>query len=179
MPIHLNSPGPIIQGFGGAIPQIDDSVFLAPGAAVIGDVTIGPESSVWYNCVIRGDDHFIRIGARTNIQDGTVIHVTIETHPTIIGDDVIVGHGARLHGCTLHENCLIGISATVLDGAEVGEQAMLAAGSLLPPHKKVPPGELWGGIPARKMRDLTDDDRAFLQFDAAHYVKLAARYRAG
>ncbi len=133
----------IIYPYGAATPNIDPSAFVAPGAAVVGDVTIGSEAIIWYGCVLRGDDHWIRVGPRTSVQDGTVIHVSLETHPTDIGADVVIGHGVRLHGCTLQDRCLIGIGAIVLDGAVVESGAFVAAGALVAPGKRVPGGELW------------------------------------
>ncbi len=174
-------PQAIIRPFGGVWPAIDDSAFIAPGAVVIGDVVIGPQSSIWYGVVVRGDDHAIRIGARTNIQDGTIIHVFNDgrsTFPTEIGDDVIVGHGAKLHGCRLDNGCLIGIGAIVLDGAVIERQALVAAGSVVAPGKVVPEGQLWAGNPARYKRDLTDEERGYLGWNVGHYVRTAAAHKA-
>ncbi|GGX56279.1 gamma carbonic anhydrase family protein [Saccharospirillum salsuginis] len=167
----------IIEPWNDITPTIDASAFVATGAAVVGDVTLGPDSSVWYGSVLRGDDHWIRVGAGSNIQDGTVIHVSLDTHPTRIGDRVTVGHGARLHGCTIGDESLVGIGAIVLDGAELEPGSMLAAGAMLTPGKRVPSGELWAGSPARKLRDLTQADLDFIRWDAEHYIKLARRYR--
>jgi len=167
----------IIEPWNDIEPTIDPSAFIATGAAVVGDVTLGPDSSVWYGCVLRGDDHWIRVGAGSNIQDGTVIHVSLDTHPTLIGERVTVGHGARLHGCTIGDESLVGIGAIVLDGAELEPGSMLAAGAMLTPGKRVPSGELWAGSPARKLRDLSRDDLDFIRWDAEHYVKLARSYR--
>ncbi|MEQ8441551.1 MAG: gamma carbonic anhydrase family protein [Alphaproteobacteria bacterium] len=172
------SQDPIIMPYQGKVPRIDPTAYVAPGAVIVGDVEIGPEASVWFGCVLRGDDQRIEVGAGSNVQDGTVIHVTLDTGPTVLGRDVIIGHGARLHGCTLMDGCLIGIGAVVLDWAVVEPGAFLAAGALLPPKKTVPSGELWAGNPARKLRDLRDADREFLAFDAAHYKKLTAQYLA-
>jgi carbonic anhydrase/acetyltransferase-like protein (isoleucine patch superfamily) len=169
---------PHLLTFGGKAPGIDASVFLAPGCAVVGDVEIGPGSSVWFGAVVRGDVNFVRIGARTNIQDQAVVHVTGGSHPTVIGDDVTVGHQAVLHGCTVKDRCLIGIGAIVLDGAVVGEEAMVGAGALVPPGMVVPARALVMGAPARVKRTLTDDDVEGLRASAAHYVEYAARYRA-
>jgi carbonic anhydrase/acetyltransferase-like protein (isoleucine patch superfamily) len=148
------------------------------GATVVGDVEIGEDSSVWPGVVLRGDVNFIRVGARTNLQDGTVVHVTTATHPTVVGDDVTVGHRAVLHGCVIHDRCLVGIGAVVLDGAVVGPDAMVGAGALVPPGAVVPPGMLFLGAPARPKRPLTPDEVAGLRRSAASYVELAARYRA-
>jgi carbonic anhydrase/acetyltransferase-like protein (isoleucine patch superfamily) len=168
----------VIHAFGGSSPRIDPSVFLAAGSVVIGDVALGAGSSVWFGAVVRGDVNSIRVGARTNIQDQAVIHVTGGTHPTVIGDDVTIGHQAVLHGCTVGDRCLIGIGAIVLDGAVVGEEAMVGAGALVPPGMVVPARTLVMGTPARVKRALDDGEVAGLRASAAHYVEYAARYRA-
>lgn len=161
----------------GIAPQIDASVFLAPSVCVIGDVQIGEKSSLWFNVLVRGDVNYIRIGKRTNIQDGTVIHVTHKTHPTVIGDDVSVGHSVTLHGCTIQDRCLIGIGAIILDGVEVGESSLVAAGSLLTPGTKVPPRSLVMGSPARVRKELTDADCADFHAIAERYIKYQDDYR--
>jgi carbonic anhydrase/acetyltransferase-like protein (isoleucine patch superfamily) len=161
----------------GIAPQIDASVFLAPSACVIGDVQIGEKSSLWFNVLVRGDVNYIRIGKRTNIQDGTVIHVTRKTHPTVIGDDVSVGHSVTLHGCTIQDRCLIGIGAIILDGVEVGESSLVAAGSLLTPGTKVPPRSLVMGSPARVRKELTDADCADFHAIAERYITYQDDYR--
>jgi carbonic anhydrase/acetyltransferase-like protein (isoleucine patch superfamily) len=161
----------------GIAPQIDASVFLAPNACVIGDVQIGEKSSLWFNVLVRGDVNYIRIGKRTNIQDGTVIHVTLKTHPTVIGDDVSVGHSVTLHGCTIQDGCLIGIGAIILDGVEVGESSLVAAGSLLTPGTKIPPRSLVMGSPARVRKELTDAECADFHSIAERYIKYQDDYR--
>jgi len=161
----------------GIAPQIDASVFLAPSACVIGDVQIGEKSSLWFNVLVRGDVNYIRIGKRTNIQDGTVIHVTHKTHPTVIGDDVSVGHSVTLHGCTIQDGCLIGIGAIILDGVEVGESSLVAAGSLLTPGTKIPPRSLVMGSPARVRKELTDAECADFHSIAERYIKYQDDYR--
>jgi carbonic anhydrase/acetyltransferase-like protein (isoleucine patch superfamily) len=166
------------SAFGGKTPRIDPSVFLASSCVVVGDVEVGPGSSIWFGAVVRGDVNFIRIGARTNIQDQAVVHVTGGTHPTVIGDDVTVGHQAVLHGCTVKDRCLIGIGAIVLDGAVVGEEAIVGAGALVPPGMVIPARSLVMGAPARVKRTLGDADADGLRASAAHYVEYAARYRA-
>ena len=168
----------ILYPFNDQTPAIDPSAFVAPGAAVVGDVTIGAGASIWYGCVLRGDDHWIRIGPRTSVQDGTVIHVSLETHPTDIGADVVIGHGVRLHGCTLQDNCLIGIGAIVLDGAVIETGAIVAAGALVAPGKRVASGELWDGNPARRARDINPAERDFLKWAPVHYVGLGAKHKA-
>ena len=154
----------------GVWPRIAEDVFLAPGAVVIGDVEIGAGSSVWYNAVVRGDVGRIRIGAGTNIQDGTVVHVTGGAFDTEIGDEVPVGHRCMIHGCRLEDRAFIGMNATVLDGCVVEGDAMLAAGSLLAPGKRLPAGELWAGTPAGKMRDLAPEALAGFRRQTAHYA---------
>jgi carbonic anhydrase/acetyltransferase-like protein (isoleucine patch superfamily) len=128
--------------FQGTKPTISDSAWIAPGAAVIGDVVLGADASVWFNCTVRGDVNYIRIGARTNIQDNTCIHVTRVTHPTLIGANVTIGHSVTLHGCELQDGCFIGMGATILDGAVVESGAYVAAGALVTPGKRVKSGEL-------------------------------------
>jgi carbonic anhydrase/acetyltransferase-like protein (isoleucine patch superfamily) len=168
----------IIRPHGSAAPQLHESVFVAETATVIGDVVIGERSSIWFGAVVRGDVNHIRIGARTNVQDQTVIHVTGQTNPTQVGDDVTVGHRVTLHGCTIHDRCLIGIGATVMDGAEVGPDAMVGAGALVPPGMKVPPGTLALGAPARVKRELSREEIEFFKGSAERYAALAARYVA-
>ena len=177
----MASAGPTILDFGDQSPRIDADAFVASTAVVIGDVEIGPESGIWYGCVVRGDINRIRIGARTNIQDGTIIHVAGPHFnggtPTLVGDDVTVGHGAILHACTLHDRAFVGMAATVMDGAVVEADAMVAAGALVPPGKRVETGQLWAGSPARYRRDLTDTEVAEIKSSADRYVALAKRYR--
>lgn len=158
-------------------PAIDDTAFIAENALVIGDVKIGPESSIWYNCVLRGDVNDIKIGARTNIQDGTVIHVSSSTQGTYIGDDVTVGHMALLHACTVGDRAFIGMKTCVMDDAVVEEESMVAAGALVTSGKRVPRHQLWAGSPARYMRDLSPQEVEFLRFSADRYVKLSRTYR--
>ncbi len=160
------------------MPTISPKAFIAPGAAVIGDVEIGAETGVWFGCVIRGDVNIIRIGERTNIQDGTVIHVTRHTGPTIIGSGITIGHSALLHACTLEDDCFIGMRATIMDGAVVESGAMVAAGALVTPGKRIPKGQLWAGNPARYFRDLTKEEQAFIPVSAENYVKHAREYLA-
>lgn len=170
---------PLIFALDGVAPKIDPSAFIAPGAVIIGDVEIGPNASVWFNCVLRGDDNPIRIGARSNIQDGTVIHITRGGHSTIIGDDVLVGHNAIIHACTLESGSFVGMGATVLDGVVVETGAMIAAGAMVTPNKRILRGELWGGNPAKKMRDLTPEQMAGFYAQCAAYAANAAKFKAG
>jgi gamma-carbonic anhydrase len=157
-------------------PSVDPSAFVARGTQLIGDVTIGEQASIWFNCVLRGDVQRISIGHRTNIQDGTIIHGTTNGLPTIVGDDVTVGHGAILHACTLEDGSFVGFGARVLDGAVVQSAGMLAAGAVLSPRKTVGTGELWAGNPARLLRTLTDEERANLGQAASRYVALIELY---
>jgi len=164
----------------GVAPQIAPDAFIAPTAVVIGDVHVGAQSGIWFHCVVRGDSNYIRIGARTNIQDGTVIHVNAgKAFFTVIGDDVTVGHAAIVHACILHDRAFVGMGATVLDGAVIEEGGMLAAGSLLTPGKKIGRNELWNGAPARLNRVMDAEERAKFDRTARHYVELAKRFRAG
>jgi carbonic anhydrase/acetyltransferase-like protein (isoleucine patch superfamily) len=169
---------PLILPWRGVTPTIAADAFIAPNATVIGDVQIGARSSVWFNCVLRADVCSIRIGARTNIQDGTVVHESSAPLPTLIGDDVLVGHLAILHACTLEDGCFVGMRATVMDGAVVERGAMVAAGALIGPGKRVPTGELWAGSPARFMRKLTEAEIAGFKPATDGYAALADEYRA-
>ena len=154
------SAAPPLYAFEGKVPVVDATAWIAPTAAVIGDVTIGAGSNVWYHCVLRGDTNFIRIGAGTNIQDGTIIHVNRAAEATIIGDHVTVGHAAIIHACTLEDHAVVGMGATVLDGAVLEEGALLAAGSVLPPRKRMGRFEFWVGNPAKFVRILGEEERA-------------------
>ncbi len=167
----------LIRAYGGKIPRLDATAFAAEGSTIVGDVEIGPESSIWFGAIVRGDVNFVRIGARTNVQDLTVVHVTGKTHPTVIGDDVTVGHRVVLHGCTVKDRCLVGIGAIVMDGAVVGPDAMVGAGALVPPGAVVPPGTLVLGSPAKAKRQLTLEEIAFLAQSALNYARYAAQYR--
>ena len=162
----------------GISPTISSQAFIAPGAAVIGDVHIGADTGVWFGCVIRGDVNSVRIGERTNIQDGTVIHVTRHTGPTSIGSNVTIGHSALLHACTLEDSCFIGMRATVMDGAVVESGAWVAAGALVTPGKRIPTRQLWAGSPAKFFRHLTPEDQAFIPVSAENYVAHAREYLA-
>jgi len=165
-------------------PAIADSAWVAPGATVIGDVKIGTESSVWFGCVVRGDVHRIRIGNRTNIQDLSMIHVThyknpdrSDGHPTIIGDDVTIGHRVMLHGCTIEDACLIGMSTTILDGAVIGRESIVGAGALVTGGKAFPPHSLILGAPAKVVRTLSDDEVTELYASAKRYVEFMREYK--
>lgn len=158
-------------------PCVAEDVFLAPGCAVIGRAEVQSGSSIWFQVTIRADVNDIHIGRKTNIQDNVVCHVTNKKHPLVIGNNVTVGHGAILHGCTLEDTCLVGMGAKVLDGAVVQTGAMVAAGALVGPGKVVRTGQLWAGVPATYKRDLTAEEVAYLSWSADHYATLAATYK--
>ena len=170
--------------FGGKAPRVHPTAFVAPGAVLIGDVEVGPEASIWYNCVLRADVNRIRIGARSNIQDGSVVHVDSPRPgneaglPTIVGEDVLIGHMAMVHGCILHDRAFVGLGAIVMDGCEIEGGGMLAAGALLVPGRRIPAGQLWAGRPAKYVRDLGEAEIAGQQAGVAHYVALAKLHSA-
>lgn len=168
----------MILPFGERIPEIDSTALVLESALVIGRVRVGAASSVWFGSVLRGDVEDITIGARTNVQDRSVLHVTSGRFATRLGDEVTVGHSAVLHGCTIGDRVLVGIGAIVLDGAEVGEDCILAAGSLVAPGAKIPPGHLVLGSPAQVKRPLRPEELERLKRLAGDYVQLSARYRA-
>ncbi len=179
---HMPGPralaGPLFS-FEHIVPRLAADVWVAPTAVVVGDVELGPQASVWFHCVLRGDTNAIRVGARSNIQDGSVLHVSASEFPCLIGEDVTVGHACIVHACTLHDRAFVGMGATVLDGAVIEEGGMLAAAGLLPPGKRIGRNELWAGSPARLMRVMSPEERAGWDRTAAHYVELAARFRSG
>ncbi len=166
----------LLKEFGGKRPALGSRVYLAETAAVIGDVVLGDDVSVWYNAVVRGDCHFIRIGARTNIQDNCVVHVLQETHPAILEEEVTLGHAAIVHGAVVRRGALVGIRATVLDGAEVGESALIGAGALVTPGTIVPPRTLWLGSPARQARALSDVEVETLRDFHLNYLAYKEEY---
>ncbi len=168
-----------VYALGDARPELGRGVWVAPSAVVVGDVAIGEGSSVWYGAVIRGDCCPIRIGARTNVQDNAVLHVTAGVSPAILGDDVTIGHSAVVHGCTVRDLCLIGIGAIVLDDAVVGAESFVAAGSLVPPRMQIPPRSFVLGRPARVLRPVRDTELEQIRQAARHYVEYAARHGAG
>src|SRR5271156_85477 len=170
--------GPIFS-LDGITPVIAPDAFIAPTAAVIGDVVIGSETGIWFHCLVRGDMGIIRIGARTNIQYGTVIHIDSGGMDTHIGDDVTVGHNASIHACTLKNRAFVGISATVLDGAVIEEGGMIAAGGLLTPGKVIGPNELWTGSPAKLRRVMDEEERKRFDRNAEVYRGLAKQFRSG
>ena len=160
----------MLRPYKGILPQVDPSAYVDESAQVIGDVHLGADSSVWMNVVIRGDVNFIRIGERSNIQDGTVVHVMRDTHPTSVGRDVTVGHAALLHGCTIGDRCLIGMGAQLLNGAEIGSDSIVAAGTLVTEETKIPARSLVMGRPGKVKRALTDDEVASILDYAERYV---------
>ncbi len=166
-------------------PQLGQRIWIDPKASIIGDVTLGDDVSIWAFASIRGDVNYVSIGARTNIQEGTIIHVTHageytgQGFPTIVGENVTIGHGAMLHGCEVGDACLIGMRSTILDGASMAPQSILGAGSLLAPNKKIPTGELWMGSPARFVRRLKDKEIEHLFYSADQYVFLKNQYIHG
>jgi gamma-carbonic anhydrase len=166
-----------ILPYKGIHPKIHSSAFIAPSASIIGDVEIGEGSNIWYNCVLRGDVNDIKIGARTNIQDGTVIHVTTDFSGTYVGDDVTIGHSAILHACRVENHGFVGMGAIVMDGAVVESFGMLAAGALLSPGKRVPSGQLWAGRPAKYMRDVKQEELDYIRWSAPHYAELGREHK--
>lgn len=166
----------LILPYKGIAPRLHESAYIAPNAVIAGDVEIGAESSIWFGCILRGDVYDIRIGARTNIQDGTIIHTTSNLQGTYIGDDVTVGHACVLHACTIESGGFVGMQSLMLDESVVEGGAMLAAGSLLPPGKRVPKGQLWAGRPAKFLRELTPEDVERMSWNAPHYVRLSREY---
>jgi carbonic anhydrase/acetyltransferase-like protein (isoleucine patch superfamily) len=172
-----------IRPYQGQLPRLGQRVYVDPGAHLIGDVELGDDVSLWPGVVVRGDVNYIRIGARTNVQDGSIVHVSHDGpytrpggYPTIIGADVTIGHGAIVHACVIEDACLIGMHATVLDGATIRKHGFVGAGAVIPPGKTVGERELWLGNPAKLVRVLSDRDVESLHYSAAHYVKLKDRY---
>ncbi|HEX9304339.1 MAG TPA: gamma carbonic anhydrase family protein [Thermoanaerobaculia bacterium] len=165
-----------VREYAGKAPLLGERVYLAETAAVIGDVVLGDDVSVWYNSVVRGDCHFIRVGARSNIQDNCAVHVTQKKYPTILEEEVTLGHGAIVHGAVVRRGALIGIRATVLDGAEVGESAFVGAGALVTPRTVVPPRTLWLGAPARQVRELSGAEVDDLKHFHSNYLRYKEEY---
>ncbi|MFH1017321.1 MAG: gamma carbonic anhydrase family protein [Pseudomonadota bacterium] len=161
----------------GKTPRIHETAFIADSACVIGDVSVGPQSGIWFGTVLRGDVHFIRVGARTNIQDLCVVHVTKDDYPAILEDDVTVGHQVTLHGCHVKSRALVGMGATLLDGVVVESGSVIAAGALVAPGTHVPPGVLMMGAPAKPKRNLTEEERNWIMESAKYYVEYQGMYR--
>ena len=178
--------GGILRAFAGYAPTIASGAFVAETALLLGDVVVGTGSSIWYGCVLRGDGNLLRIGERTNIQDGTVIHVNHQEDggrggpgfSTLVGSDVTVGHMAMLHACVLEDFAFVGMNATVMDAAVVESDAMVAAGALVTPGKRVKRGELWAGSPAKPMRKLTESELKYFGYTVEHYLEMAESYRS-
>ncbi len=177
MPREALKREPDIRPYRGKHPQIAASAYIDPAAVVIGDVVIGEDSSVWPCAVVRGDVHYIRIGARTNIQDGSICHVMRDEWPLILGDDVTVGHSVTLHGCTIESRCLIGMGAVILNGVTIGSGSIVAAGTLLTERTMIPPGSLVMGSPGKVKRVLTEADKASIDAYAHRYVSYKNIYR--
>ena len=167
----------MIKSFQNTSPRIHETAFVTEDAIIIGDVEIGEQSSVWYGSILRGDVNFIRIGNRTNIQDGTIIHVSRKTHSTILEDEVTVGHRVTLHGCYIETGCLIGIGAIILDGARIGKNSLVAAGSLVTPNTIIPERSLVMGSPAKVKRQLSDEEVQDIQRFWRNYVELSKIYQ--
>jgi carbonic anhydrase/acetyltransferase-like protein (isoleucine patch superfamily) len=168
----------VLRPFKSIVPSVHPSAYIDVSAQVIGDVHIGDASSIWMNVVVRGDVHYIRIGARSNIQDLTLVHVMRDTHPTVIGDDVTVGHSAVVHGATIEDRCLIGMGAILLNGCRIGTGSIVAAGTLVPEGMVVPPGSMVMGLPGKVKRPLTRDEDASIKWYADNYVRYRLDFQA-
>jgi carbonic anhydrase/acetyltransferase-like protein (isoleucine patch superfamily) len=174
--LDLNEMGNLLP-HGDTSPKVTPSAWVAPGAYVIGDVSLGDESSVWYGAVLRGDTEPIRIGDRTNVQDGCILHAD-PGFPAIVGEGCVVGHNAVVHGCEIGDNCLVGMGATILNGAKIGDGSIVAAGAVVPEGREFPPRSLIVGVPAKRAGDVTDEQTAEIERGASHYVERAAAHRA-
>ena len=166
----------MIKPYKEKIPQLGIDVYISDTASVIGDVTLGDEVNIWFGAVLRGDMHFIKVGSRSNIQDNSVVHVTTSVSPTRIGENVTVGHGAIIHGCTIEDNCMIGMGAVVMDDAVVGKGSLIGAGALVPPNIKIPPKSLVVGMPGKVVREVGDEEYQMIIDRPQEYIDLAARY---
>jgi gamma-carbonic anhydrase len=166
----------MLRTYRNIFPTVDRTAYVDESAQVVGDVIIGAESSVWMNVVIRGDVHHIRIGRRSNVQDLTMVHVMRDTHPTLIGDEVTIGHSVVVHGCTIEDRCLIGMGAILLNGCRIGSDSIVAAGTLVPEGTVIPPGSLVMGTPAKVRRPLTDEEKASILGYAENYVRYRRDY---
>jgi len=176
MKLETGQNGSIIT-YNGITPKIHPSVFITEGVKIIGDVEIGEDSSIWYNVVIRGDVHYIRIGKRTNVQDLSMLHVTHDYFPLTIGDNVTIGHSVALHGATIKNNILIGIGAIILDGSVINDNCLIAAGTLVREGVEIPPGVLYAGVPGKIIRDLRPDEIERITQNAQNYVNYVQNYR--
>ncbi|MCZ2524073.1 gamma carbonic anhydrase family protein [Streptomyces sp. NPDC059506] len=166
----------LVAAVGGAEPAVDPDAFTAPGSVVVGDVRLAAGASVWYNAVLRADAESVSVGAGSNIQDNCTVHAD-PGFPAVVGERVSVGHNAVLHGCTVEDDCLVGMGATVLNGARIGAGSMVAAAALVPQGMQVPPGSLVAGVPARVRRELTEDEKTMIRVNAEHYTGLARAHR--
>lgn len=166
----------LIMPFGGVTPSLSRGVYVAPTASIIGDVTLGEDASIWFGTVVRGDVNSIRIGARSNVQDNCVVHVTNGVWPTLIEDDVTIGHGVIVHGCTIRRGCLLGMGSRILDGVDVGEESLVGAGALITEGTTIPPRSLVLGFPAKVKRELTDAEIERLRQSATNYVAYKNQY---
>lgn len=166
----------MIRPYKGVVPTVAPDAYVDLSAQVIGDVVLGAASSLWMNVVVRGDVNYVRVGARTNIQDGTIVHVMRDTHPTVIGEDVTIGHSATIHGCTIEDRVLVGMGAIILNGARIGRNSIVAAGALVVEGAEFPPGSLVMGSPAKVRRPLTDEEKASIRDYATRYVNYRLDY---
>lgn len=169
----------MILSYQGIYPKIDESVFICEGVQIIGDVVLEKDVNVWFNSVIRGDVNYIRIGERTNIQDGSILHVTYKKYPLIIGKDVSIGHGAILHGCTVKDSVLIGMGAKLLDNCLIKSNSLIAAGTIVKENFEVPEGVLVAGVPGKIIRDLTEEEIEMVKFRARNYLRYVYNYKKG
>jgi len=167
----------MILTYKGLTPKISPTAFIAPGVVIIGDVEIGEHANIWFGCIVRGDVNHIRIGAGTNIQDNSVVHVTRKTGPTIIGSGITIGHQVVLHACTLEDGCFIGMHSTILDGAVVESGGMVAAGAMVAPGKRIPKGQIWAGNPAKFLRDMRQEEIDYIKISEQRYIELAETYK--
>jgi carbonic anhydrase/acetyltransferase-like protein (isoleucine patch superfamily) len=174
--LDLNETGNLLP-HGDTSPKVAPSAWIAPGAYVIGDVSLGDESSVWYGAVLRGDTEPIQIGDRTNVQDGCILHAD-PGYPAVVGEGCVLGHNAVVHGCEIGDNCLVGMSATILNGAKIGDGSIVAAGAVVPEGREFPPRSLIVGVPAKRAGDVADKQAADIERGASHYVERAAAHRA-
>lgn len=169
----------MILSYDGKSPQLGENNLVAPGAVIAGDVTTGKDCSFWFNAVVRGDVHYVLIGTGTNIQDSCVLHETYQKYPLIIGNEVTIGHGAVVHACTIEDHCLIGINSTILDNAIIGKGAIIAANAVVRPHTKVPDRTLMAGVPAKPVRDVTDEEYQHIIDSARRYIMYSRNYLQG
>ena len=166
----------MIYDFNGKSPDIDKTSYISPSVDVIGDVSIGKDSSIWFGSVLRGDMHYIKIGSRTNIQDNSIIHVTTDLYPTIIGDEVTIGHNVIVHGCQIEDRCLIGMGSIIMDGVVIGSGSLIGAGALISPGTNIPPNSLVVGLPGKIVRSTTSKEQNEIIERAQHYIDFSKKY---